>query len=167
MRKHPIPTRPETAESRRNPMNQRSDTIAETTTRPAWTLTGLLVNLYAEDVEPAVAFYSALGFEESYRVPATGTPLHVELRKDGTTIGVSSVDAARDEHGFEASQEGASVEITFWCDDTNAAYTHAIAAGAAVVREPYEFQNGRLRVARVTDPLGNPVVFVQKQESSS
>lgn len=34
--------------------------------------TGFHVNLYADDVEPGVAFHSALGFEESYRYAPAG-----------------------------------------------------------------------------------------------
>jgi uncharacterized glyoxalase superfamily protein PhnB len=148
-------------------MNQSSHTIEETGTHPRWTLTGFQVGLYAEDVEPAVAFYTALGFEESYRDPGAGTPLHVEVRNSGLTIGVSSIDAARTEHGFAASQDGASVEIVLWCNDSDAAYTQALAAGATVQREPYDFQNGRLHVARVFDPLGNPLVLVEKRDTIS
>jgi len=125
------------------------------------------VNLYAEEVEPAVAFYTALGFEQTYRVPTAGTPQHVEVRNGGLTIGVSSVEAARTDHAFEASQDGASVEIVLWCDDSDAAYAQAVAAGATVSREPYDFQNGRLHVARVFDPLRNPLVLVEKRQSPS
>jgi lactoylglutathione lyase len=148
-------------------MSQKTLPTEETATRAAWTLIGFQVNLYAEDVETAIAFYTALDFEESYRYPAAGTPQHVEVRNGGLTIGVSSIDAARAEHGFEASQEGASVEIVLWCNDSDAAYAQAIAAGATVLREPRDFQNGRLHVARVFDPLGNPLVLVQKRDSSS
>jgi lactoylglutathione lyase len=148
-------------------MNQNMYTIEETGTHSGWTLTGFQVNLYAEDLEAAISFYGALGFDESYRYPAEGTPQHVEVRNGGLTIGVSSVDAARAEHGFAASQEGASVEIVLWCDDTDAAYAQALAAGAAALREPHDFRNGRLHVARVIDPLGNPLVLVQKRDSRS
>jgi lactoylglutathione lyase len=148
-------------------MSQKTFLTEEPATRAAWTLTGFQVNLYAEDVEPAIAFYAALGFEESYRYLAAGTPQHVEVRNGGLTIGVSSVDAARAEHGFEASQDGASVEIVLWCNDSDAAYAQALAAGATVLREPHDFQNGRLHVARVFDPLGNPLVLVQKRDTRS
>lgn len=133
----------------------------------AWRLTGHQVNLYAEDVEQAVAFYTVLGFEESYRHPLTGTAEHVEVRNDRLTIGVSSIDAARVHHGFEASQEGASVEIVLWCSDSDAAYAQALKAGATVLREPHDFQNGLLHVARVFDPLGNPLVLVEKCDTRS
>lgn len=148
-------------------MHQKTSPTADPATPAALTLTGFQVNLYAENVEVAIAFYTALGFEESYRYPATGTPRHVEVRNDGLTIGVSSVEGARTEHGFEASQDGASVEIVLWCNDSDALYAEALAAGASVLREPHDFQNGRLHVARVLDPLGNPLVLSQKRDTSS
>jgi uncharacterized glyoxalase superfamily protein PhnB len=126
--------------------------------------TGHQVNLYADDVGPGVAFYAALGFEETYRYAPAGEPLHVELRHGGLTIGIASVHAARDEHGLEVSQEGAAMEIVLWCEDVDAAYAQALAAGATVMRDPHDFQNGRLRVGWVMDPLGNPLELVQERD---
>jgi predicted enzyme related to lactoylglutathione lyase len=146
-------------------MTSNSVPTEESTNRATWTLTGHQVNLYAEDVEVGIAFYTQLGFEESYRYPATGTPEHVEVRNGGLTVGVASVEAARVHHGFEASQDGASVEIVFWCSDSDAAYAQALAAGASVLHEPHNFQNGRLHVARVFDPLGNTLVLVEKRDT--
>ena len=126
--------------------------------------TAFQVNVYAEDVEPGVAFYAALGFEESYRYAPAGEPLHVELRNGGLTIGIASVRAARDDHGLEVSQEGAAMEIVLWCDDVDAAYAEALAAGATATREPHDFQEGRLRAGWVMDPLGNPLELVQERK---
>jgi predicted enzyme related to lactoylglutathione lyase len=126
--------------------------------------TGFQVNLYADDVEPGVAFYAALGFEETYRYAPAGEPLHVELRSGGLTIGIASVRAARDEHRLEVSQEGGAMEIVLWCEDVDAAYAQALTAGATVMREPHDFQEGRLRVGWVMDPLGNPLELVQDRE---
>jgi uncharacterized glyoxalase superfamily protein PhnB len=124
--------------------------------------TGFQVNMYADDVEPGVAFYAALGFEETYRYAPAGEPLHVELRNDGLTIGIASVRAARDEHGIDVSQEGGAMEIVLWCDDVEAVYAQALAVGATAMREPHDFQDGRLRVGWVMDPLGNPLELVQE-----
>ncbi len=104
-----------------------------------------------------------MGFEESYRYPPAGEPRHVELRNGGLTIGIVSVEAARDEHGLEVSQQGAAMEIVLWCDDVDAAYAQALAAGATVMRQPHDFQEGRLRVGWVMDPLGNPLELVQER----
>ena len=69
-------------------------------------------------------------------------------------MGIASGQAARDDHGLEVSQDGAGAEIVLWCDDVDAAYAQAITAGAAPIREPHDFQGGRLRVGWVMDPLG-------------
>ena len=126
--------------------------------------TGFQVNMYADDVEPGVSFYAALGFEETYRYAPAGEPLHVELRNDGLTIGIASVRAARDEHGLDVSREGGAMEIVLWCEDVDATFAQALAAGATVMREPHDFQDGRLRVGWVMDPLGNPLELVQERK---
>lgn len=145
-------------------MSHEAHTNDENRPSKAWTLTGFQANLFANDVEPAVTFYAALGFEESYRYAPAGEPLHVEARNGGLTIGIASVQAARDEHGLEVSQEGAAMELVLWCDDVDAAYAQALSAGATMIREPHDFQEGRLRVGWVTDPLGNPLELVEKRK---
>jgi catechol 2,3-dioxygenase-like lactoylglutathione lyase family enzyme len=39
-----------------------------------------LINLYSRDLPRAVAFYSELGFVETFRTPASGEPSHVQLK---------------------------------------------------------------------------------------
>ena len=56
------------------------------------------------------------------------------------------------------------MEIVLWCEDVDAAYAQAFVAGATVMREPHDFQDGRLRVDWVMDPLGNPLELVQARE---
>lgn len=125
--------------------------------------TGSQVNLYAEDVERSVAFYRDLGFEETYRYPPEGEPSHVELSGAGLTIGVASPRAAREEHGIEVSEAGAAMELCLWCDDVDASYEQALAVGATPMSAPHDFQDGRLRVAWVADPTGNPIELVCQQ----
>jgi catechol 2,3-dioxygenase-like lactoylglutathione lyase family enzyme len=60
------------------------------------------VILFSEDVERAAAFYERLGFEETFRVPREGPPIHVDLALDGYTIGFASVSSSREDHGLEA-----------------------------------------------------------------
>ena len=38
--------------------------------------------LCSEDLERAVAFYTSLGFNEAFRVPSEGDPIHVDLALD-------------------------------------------------------------------------------------
>ena len=63
-----------------------------------------LVNLYTRDIEAGLHFYrDLLGFAETFRRPAEGVPEHVELRLNGFTVGLGSVEAARRVHGVEAA----------------------------------------------------------------
>ncbi|MFC3503329.1 VOC family protein [Micromonospora krabiensis] len=121
------------------------------------------VNLYADDVECVVDFYKALGFVETYRYAPEGDPWHVEVKGAGLVLGVASPRAALTDHGLRVSQDGAAMELVFWCEDVDSAYALALRAGAAVLREPHDFQDGRLRVAWVADPVGNPLELVQRR----
>ena len=38
---------------------------------------GFQINMFVEEVEPCVSFYTAIGFEEAYRTPAEGAAEHV------------------------------------------------------------------------------------------
>lgn len=49
------------------------------------------VNIYSAGVERSVGFYRSLGFEETFRTPREGTPIHVELKLDGFTLGIAAV----------------------------------------------------------------------------
>ena len=118
------------------------------------------INVYSHDVTRLVAFYEGLGFQETFRTPKVGTPVHVELRLDGFTIGIASVDAAIADHGLKPRLGGRPVEIVLWTDDTDRAYQQLTAAGAPSLSPPHDFLS-RLRVAWVADPDGNPIQLVQ------
>ena len=148
-------------------MRKKTDSNEGLATRTAWPLTGQQFDLYAEEVAPAITFHAALGFEESYRCPTTSTSEHGEVRSGGFTLGVSSTDAARVHHGLEASQDGRSVEIVLCCNDSHTAYSQALAAEVTILRGPHDFQNGWLHIARVFDPVGKPLVLVQKRDTDS
>ena len=121
------------------------------------------VNMIVEDVEPCVAFYKAIGFEETYRTPREGAAMHVEVRAVGLTLGVSSATAARDDHGLRVPLEGNAVQVCLWCDDVDAAFEKILQACACAVREPQDFQSGRLRNGWVRDPANHLVEVVQQR----
>lgn len=121
------------------------------------------INMIVEDVEPCVSFYKAIGFDETYRTPAEGAAEHVEVRTLGLTLGISSVTAAREFHGLDVSGEGNAVQVCLWCHDVDAAFERMLQAGARAVREPRNFQGGRLRNGWVLDPANNLVEVVQKR----
>ena len=123
-----------------------------------------MINLYSRDLPQAVAFYSQLGFVETFRTPASGEPSHVELKLDGFTLGIATVAAASDHHGLRPEGEGRWIEIVVWTDDTDAAVNTLTAHGAPLLSPTHDFLNGRLRAAWIADPDGNPIQLVQRRQ---
>lgn len=115
------------------------------------------VVLFSTDVERSVTFYARLGFVETFRVPTQGEPIHVDLRLDGCTLGIASVASTRDDHGLDPVEEGQRAAVVVWTDDVAAALAEL---GAVVLKQPHEWL-GRLLVAWVADPDGQPVQIVQ------
>jgi catechol 2,3-dioxygenase-like lactoylglutathione lyase family enzyme len=122
-----------------------------------------MINLYSRDLARAVAFYSQLGFVETFRTPASGEPSHIQLALDGFTLGIATVEAARDHHGLRPEGEGRWIEIVVWTDDTDAALRELVAKGAPVLSHAHDFLGAKLRAAWIADPDGNPIQLVQRQ----
>ena len=101
------------------------------------------VVLFSEDVERAAAFYSSLGFAESFRVPGEGEPIHVDLVLDGYKLGIASVESTRDDHGLDPAPHGQRAAVILWTDDTAAAFAELTASGAPALAAPHEWL-GRL-----------------------
>jgi catechol 2,3-dioxygenase-like lactoylglutathione lyase family enzyme len=79
------------------------------------------VILFSNDLPGAVAFYSRLGFTETFRVPADGDPTHVDLVLGGYKIGIATAASAREDHGLTPIAEGQRVAVVLWTDDTPSA----------------------------------------------
>ena len=122
------------------------------------------INLYSRDLSRALAFYAELGFVETFRTPATGVPVHVELKLDGFTLGIATIEAAREHHGLSPEGEGRWIEIVVWTDDTDGAVRTLAAKGAPILSPAHDFLDGRLRSAWVADPDGNPIQLVQRRD---
>jgi catechol 2,3-dioxygenase-like lactoylglutathione lyase family enzyme len=122
------------------------------------------VNIYSEDVGRSVDFYRGLGFEETFRTPREGAPIHVELALDGFKLGIAAVTSAVSDHGLalDLSKPGRGMELAFWTDDTNWAFSRLVRAGARPLSEPHDWL-GTLRVAWVADPDDNPIELVQRR----
>jgi|SRR5215216_5268172 len=116
--------------------------------------------LFSENLPRAVAFYSSVGFTETFRVPTHGEPIHVDLALDGYKIGIASVASTRDDHGLDPVAEGQRAAVILWTDDTPAAFAEMTAKGAPALAGPHEWL-GRLLIAWVADPDGNPIQIVQ------
>ena len=122
-----------------------------------------LINLYSRDLSRAVAFYSDLGFVETFRTPASGKPSHVQLTLDGFKLGIATVEAARAHHGLNPNGDGRWIEIVLWTEDTDAALRACVEKGAPVLSPAHDFLDGKLRAAWVADPDGNPIQLVQRK----
>jgi catechol 2,3-dioxygenase-like lactoylglutathione lyase family enzyme len=138
-------------------------TAPEDRRTPMPTFSAPMINLYSSDLSRAVAFYSGLGFVESFRTPATGEPIHVELTKDGFTLGIATVEAAAQVHGLRPQGEGRWIEIVLWTDDTDGAVKALVAKGAPLLSPAHDFLGGKLRAAWIADPDGNPIQLVQRR----
>lgn len=119
------------------------------------------VVLFSEDLPRAVAFYSSLGFRETFRTPETGEPIHVDLTLDGYKLGIASVASSRDDHGLNPVPSGQRAVIVLWTDDTAATFTELTANGVPALAAPHQWL-GRLLIAWVSDPDGNPIQIVQQ-----
>jgi predicted enzyme related to lactoylglutathione lyase len=122
-----------------------------------------LINLYSRDLPRAVTFYSELGSVETFRTTASGEPSHIQLKLDGFSLGIATVEAAKVHHGLRPQGEGRWIEIVLWTEDTDAAVNTLIAKGAPLLSPAHDFLDGRLRAAWVADPDGNPIQLVQRK----
>ena len=117
--------------------------------------------LFTRDIERAAAFYRAAGFDEVFRTPATGTPIHVDLALDGYRIGLATEDSTRGDHGLDPVVEGQRAAVILWTDDTPAGYERLIGLGATPVKPPEPWLE-TLLIAWVQDPDGHLIQVVQR-----
>jgi predicted enzyme related to lactoylglutathione lyase len=122
-----------------------------------------MINLYSRDLSRAVAFYSNLGFVETFRTPASGEPVHIELTKDGFIPGIATMEAAKEQHGLRPGGEGRGIEIVLWTNDADAAANALVAKGAPLLSPAHDFLDGKLRSAWIADTDGNPIQLVQQK----
>ncbi|TCC25616.1 VOC family protein [Kribbella speibonae] len=122
------------------------------------------VNLFCDDVDGCLAFYQALGLTEKFRAPASGPIAHVEVEAAGVRIGLTSARVANElvDLGVEPADHPAT-EIVFWCDDVDAMYYAALAAGATAGVAPTDSPDSRLHYAWVRDPDAHQLKFVQNR----
>jgi catechol 2,3-dioxygenase-like lactoylglutathione lyase family enzyme len=125
------------------------------------TFTAPQVILFSADVERASAFYRRLGFQETFRVPDDGPPIHVDVVLNEYKIGFASIDSSREHHGLQPVAEGQRATVTLWTQDTRAAYRSLTAAGVTGLAEPHVWLD-RLLIAWIQDPDGHPIQLVQR-----
>lgn len=122
-----------------------------------------LVNLYTRDIVAGIRFYGdLLGLKETFRTPKEGTPTHVEFKVGGFTLGLGTVEAAKQVHGVTASPGSPSMAVVLWTDDVDREFARLSAAGVAVMQAPHDTGNNN-RNASFRDPDGNFVEIVSKR----
>jgi lactoylglutathione lyase len=122
----------------------------------------VMPNLYAADVEASAAFYrDLLGGTETFRLPASGPALHVELRIGDVVLAVTSREEVEPQ-GLPAPSGGHPLELVVWCDSADEAVAALRAAGVPVLVEPQGGHVSGHRRAYVADPDGNWIALVSQ-----
>ena len=108
------------------------------------------------DLDRAMEFYAALGFEESHRFTLNGV--------ENVYIGASEDGALQLRHDPERTTpiapSRADVDhLAFTVEDVEATFEAAIEAGGAAVLEPTEIEPADAYAAFVEDPEGYTVEF--------
>jgi len=116
--------------------------------------------LFCKDVSRTAQFYESLGFEEAFRTPTDGSPIHVDLVLDGYRLGLASEDSTRDDHGLNPVVSGQRAALILWTHDAPTAYSRIQELGARPVNAPEPWL-GRLLIAWVEDPEGHLIQVVQ------
>jgi lactoylglutathione lyase len=124
-----------------------------------------VINIYVRDVEGVASFYREnFGFEESFRTPKDGQPVHIELRLQAFTLGLASIEAAKSMHGLPLNPGLPRSEVALWTEDVDQVVYFLRKKGVPVISEPHTFID-TVRAAWVLDPEGNHVQVVCKVKS--
>lgn len=119
------------------------------------------VVLFTRHLKRTVAFYTAAGFREVFRVPVGDDPIHVDLELDGYRLGFATAKSTREDHWLEPVSSGQRAAVVLWTDDAAAGFERLVELGATPVHEPQPWLDDLL-IAWVTDPDGHLVQVVQR-----
>jgi uncharacterized glyoxalase superfamily protein PhnB len=111
----------------------------------------LFAYLSYRDVEPALAWLGALGFETTTSQEDKGNVVHAELRLGDAVVMAAPANESYEIPPLIGRSTGAGLYLTV--DDVSAAHAAAVAAGGSSVFEPETTEWGTVR-ARVLDPEG-------------
>ncbi|WP_306837433.1 VOC family protein [Catenuloplanes nepalensis] len=102
-----------------------------------------------------IHFYrDLLGARQTYRFPDEGTPAYVGLTLGtGSEFGLAATDVAPPARRH--------IDLCVYADDCDAAVAHLRAHGITITEEPADQPWGE-RLARATDPDGNPLVILSR-----
>ncbi len=124
-------------------------------------------NLIVDDAAAAIEFYQkAFGAEEYYRLtdPENGKIGHAELSLHGVLLMVA--DEYPEFNKSARTLGGSPVRISLRCDDVQAVFDRAVAAGAEV-RRPLSDEFYGHRAASLRDPFGHEWLLSQEIEKLS
>lgn len=120
------------------------------------------VNLYVQDVETSIKFYSTyFGFKESFRTPKTGKPDHVELLLGRLNLGIASIESAKRMHGIDVGGDHPKGEVVLWTDNVDAVYEYLLENNVQGISRPHTFLD-TIRSAWIADPDNNLLQLVSK-----
>lgn len=120
---------------------------------------GWMPNVFTDDVARALRFYrDVLGFQETFRFPREGRPLHVELRLGESVLAISESGEVV-EMGLPAPAAGGHHELVLWCADVDGAVQELRDEGVPILVEPFAHVAGHRR-AYAADPDGNWLALV-------
>jgi lactoylglutathione lyase len=120
--------------------------------------------VYAKDVAGVAEFYSRLGFDEHFRMPAEdGGAGYIGLRRDGAELAVTTEESPRLLAGVEPGP-GPRHELFVYVEDVDRTIATLREAGDRVVREAADMPWGK-RVGWVADPEGNLVSLAASARS--
>lgn len=133
-----------------------------TTASSVITYRDAMVNYYVHDVAGLATFYCThFGFVETFRTPAQGPAVHIEVRLGNFVLGLASIPVAREMHGLPLNPGLPRGEIALWTDNVDDAYATLIAQGIKSISAPHNFlETPPLRAAWIEDPEGNPIQLV-------
>jgi uncharacterized glyoxalase superfamily protein PhnB len=122
------------------------------------------INYYVENVEVAAQFYiEHFGFEETFRTPEQGAPVHVEITLGSFVLGIESQEASQAMHGLSFEQGGfPHAELALRTENVDEAYTRLMEKGVVSISAPHNVLPS-LRAAWIMDPDGNPVRIVTRK----
>lgn len=113
--------------------------------------------LSTRDLPRLLEFYQGLlGFAETYRFPADGTPQYV-----GLELGSPAYQLGIGEDADTPTGPAQRFDLCVYTDDCDAAVEHLRAHGVTVTEEPADMPWGE-RAARVEDPDGNRLLVLSR-----
>ena len=107
------------------------------------TFSSSLINLYPSDIPRAALLFGAR-VRRDVSHAGVGRPVHIQLKLDGFSLGIATIEAVRKHHGLRPEGEGRWIEIVLWTDDSDTAVNaFFVMGGDSSITEPSRPTRGR------------------------